>query len=68
MVWQIPPGPNGPGSLSFENIPRFGPEIGTLGTPGSPMGPNFFIQKIYHTKIFRSIQLGLGVLLQKLDF
>ena len=41
MVWEWPPGPKGLGSLSFENIPRFGPEIGTLSTPGGPLGQIF---------------------------
>ena len=68
MVWELPSGPKGPGSLSFENIPRFGREIGTLGTPGGPMGPIFFLQNFSHTKIFRSIYLGLGVLWQKINF
>ena len=45
MVWEWPPDPKGPGQLSFENIPRFGPKIGTLGTPGGPMGP-FFSSKM----------------------
>ena len=29
--------------MSFEKIPRFGPEIGTLGTPGGPKGQFFLI-------------------------
>ena len=30
--------------MSFEKIPRFGPKIGTLGTPGGPMGPDFSLK------------------------
>ena len=30
LVWEWPPDPRGPGLMSFEKIPRFGPKIGTL--------------------------------------
>ena len=49
-----PPDPIGPGPMSFEKIPRFGPEIGTLGTPGGSHGANFFLQNFSHVKLFRS--------------
>ena len=55
MVWEWPPGPKGLGSLSFENIPRFGPEIGTLSTPGGSHGAKFFLHKFSHTKMFRFV-------------
>ena len=48
MVWEWPPDPKGPGQLSFENIPRFGPKIGTIGTPGGSHGAKFFLQKCSH--------------------
>ena len=50
LVWEWPPDPRGPGLMIFENIPWFGPEIGTLGTPGRPHGTNFFFFKIFLTQ------------------
>ena len=50
-VWEWPPDPKGPGQWSFENIPRFGPEIGTLGTPGGSHGTKFFTSKFFSCKI-----------------
>ena len=50
MALEWPPDPKGPGQLSFENIPRFGPKIGTLGTPGGSHGTNFFSSKIFSLK------------------
>ena len=68
-VWGGPGGSGGSKKHIWKIFYRGDPKIRTPGIPlGSPKGPNFFIQKIYHTKTFRSIQLGLGVLLQKLDF
>ena len=52
LVWEWPPDPRGPGPLSFENIPRAGPKIGTLGTPRGSHGTNFFLQNFSHGKLF----------------
>ena len=46
LVCEWPTDPRGPGPLSFEKIPRAGPKIGTLGTPGGSHGTKFFSSKI----------------------
>ena len=53
MVWEWPPDPRGPGPLSFEKIPRFGPETGTLGTPGGSHGTNFFSSKFFLSEVIK---------------
>ena len=46
-------------TLVFRNGSCECAEIGTLVTPGGSMGPNFYLQKISHVKVFRYISLGL---------
>ena len=58
MAWEWPPDPKGPGQWSFENIPRFGPKIGTLGTPGGSHGTKFFSSEIFSLK-------NIGVYIEK---
>ena len=58
MAWEWPPDPKGPGQWSFENIPRFGPKIGTLGTPGGSHGTKILSSEIFSLK-------NIGVYIEK---
>ena len=51
--------------MNFENLPRFGPKIGTLSTPGGHLGPNFFPPNFYFVKLFRYDLLGIQVIKAK---
>ena len=50
LVWEWPLESRGPGPVSFEKIPRFGLEIGTLGTPGRSYGTKKFSSKFFSNK------------------
>ena len=51
--------------MSFEKIPRFGPEIGTLGTPRGSNGTKFFSSKFFSYKDISVYIVGFRVVLGK---
>ena len=50
LVWEWPLDPRGPDPMSFEKIPRLGPQIGNLGTPGRFLGTKFYSLKFFSHK------------------
>ena len=59
---------SGPGPLSFENIPRAGPKIGTLGTLRGSHGTKTFFSKIFSYKVNEVYVVRFGFFRQKFDF